>query len=222
MRRTGTPNAFPNVTGWCCGRSRTRPRAFRRCYRGRWIGSRPPPPDAIPQIKAAGMQVVTKVYPHIWPYMLNHQPDSPFHDVRLRKAANLAIDRGAVVKLVNGIAQPAKGIVVPEHPWFGKPTFDIKYDPDAARKLMADAGFGPRNKAKIKFLMSTAGSGQMQPLSMNELIQGICRTSASMSASKPSIGKRCARAAWPGRKRRRTRASRASTTAGPSKSRSLL
>jgi len=134
-----------------------------------WIEA--PPPDAIPQIKAAGMQVVTKVYPHIWPYMLNHQPDSPFHDIRLRKAANLAIDRAAVVKLVNGIALPAKGIVVPEHPWFGKPTFDIKYDPDAARKLMADAGFGPRNKAKIKFLMSTAGSGQMQPLSMNELIQ---------------------------------------------------
>jgi ABC-type transport system substrate-binding protein len=134
-----------------------------------WIEA--PPPDAIPQIKAAGMQVVTKVYPHIWPYMLNHRPDSPFHDVRLRKAANLAIDRNAVVKLVNGIAQPAKGLVVPEHPWFGKPTFDIKYDPDTARKLMADAGFGPKNKAKVKFLMSTAGSGQMQPLSMNELIQ---------------------------------------------------
>lgn len=134
-----------------------------------WIEA--PPPDSIPQIKAAGMQVVTKVYPHIWPYMLSHQPDSPFRDIRLRKAANLAIDRDAVVKLVNGTAQPAKGLVVPEHPWFGKPTFDIKYDPDAARKLMAEAGFGPRNKAKIKFLMSSAGSGQMQPLSMNELIQ---------------------------------------------------
>ena len=134
-----------------------------------WIEA--PPSDAIPQIKAAGMQVITGVYPHIWPYMLSHQPDSPFRDVRLRKAANLAIDRDAVVKLVNGTALPAKGIVVPGHPWFGKPTFDIKYDPDAARKLMADAGFGPTNKAKIKFLMSTAGSGQMQPLSMNELIQ---------------------------------------------------
>jgi peptide/nickel transport system substrate-binding protein len=131
-----------------------------------------PPPDSIPQIKATpGMQVVTKIYPHIWPYMLSHQPGSPFRDIRLRKAANLAIDRAAVVKLVNGTAQPAKGIVVPEHPWFGKPTFDIKYDPDTARKLMAEAGFGPRNKAKIKFLMSTAGSGQMQPQSMNELIQ---------------------------------------------------
>ena len=64
-----------------------------------------------------------------------------------------------------------QGPVVPTHPWFGKPTFDIKYDPDAARKLMADAGFGPKNRAKIKFLISSAGSGQMQPLPMNELIQ---------------------------------------------------
>ena len=129
------------------------------------------PPDAARQIKAAGMQMVTNVYPHIWPYMLSHQPDSPFRDIRLRKAANLAIDRDGIAKLLGGMAQPAKGLVVPEHPWFGKPTFDIKYDPDAARKLMADAGFSPRNPAKVKFLMSAAGSGQMQPLSMNELVQ---------------------------------------------------
>jgi peptide/nickel transport system substrate-binding protein len=134
-----------------------------------WIEA--PPPDAIPQLKAAGMQVTTKVYPHIWPYMLNHLPGSPFRDIRLRKAANLAIDRNAVVKLVNGTAQPAKGLSTPDNPWFGRPSFDIKYDPNMAKKLMADAGFGPRNKAKIKFLMSNAGSGQMQPLSMNELIQ---------------------------------------------------
>ena len=130
-----------------------------------------PPPDAIPQIKAAGMQLVTNVYPHIWPYMLNHQPDSPFHDLRLRKAANLAIDRDGLVKLLRGLAMPAKGLVVPSHPWFGKPTFDIRYDPDGARKLMAEAGFGPKNKAKVKFLISSAGSGQMQPLPMNELIR---------------------------------------------------
>jgi peptide/nickel transport system substrate-binding protein len=130
-----------------------------------------PSPDAVPQIKAAGMQLVANVYPHIWPYMLSHQPDSPFRDIRLRKAANLAIDRDAVVKLVRGLAMPAKGLVVPGHPWFGKPTFDIRYDPDGARKLMADAGYGPSNRAKVKFLISSAGSGQMQPLPMNELIR---------------------------------------------------
>jgi peptide/nickel transport system substrate-binding protein len=130
-----------------------------------------PPPDAIPQLKAAGMQIASNIYPHIWPYMVSHRPDSPFSDIRIRKAANLAIDREGIVKLLGGLARPAKGLVVPEHPWFGKPTFDIKYDPGAARKLLADAGFSSRNPVKAKVLMSAAGSGQMQPQPMNELVQ---------------------------------------------------
>ena len=107
-----------------------------------------PPPDAVPQIKAAGMQLVTNVYPHIWPYMLSYQPDSPFRDLRVRRAANLAIDRDGLVKLLGGLAMPAKGLVVPDHPWFGKPTFDIHYDPDGARKLMAEAGHRAQEQSK--------------------------------------------------------------------------
>ena len=56
-------------------------------------------------------------------------------------------------------------------PWFGKPSFEIKYDPAAAKKLLAEAGYGPGKPCKIKFLTSQAGSGQMQPLPMNEFIQ---------------------------------------------------
>jgi peptide/nickel transport system substrate-binding protein len=134
-----------------------------------WVEA--PPPDAVPQLKSAGMQVVTNVYPHIWPYQLSFAAESPMRDIRLRKAANLAIDRNGLVELLGGLALPAKGMVTPKHPWFGKPTFDIKYDPDAARALMKEAGFSPSNPVKLKFLISTAGSGQMQPLPMNEFIQ---------------------------------------------------
>jgi peptide/nickel transport system substrate-binding protein len=66
---------------------------------------------------------------------------------------------------------PAKGMVTPGHPWFGKPSFDIGYDRDAARALMKEAGFSPDKPVKVKFLISSAGSGQMQPLPMNEFIQ---------------------------------------------------
>ena len=129
------------------------------------------PPDAVPKVKSSGMQVSTNVYPHIWPYMISHMPDSPFSDIRIRKAANLAIDRDSLVKLLGGLAVPAKGSVTPDHPWFGKPTFDIRYDPDEARKLMAEAGYGPKNPVKVKFAITSAGSGQMQPLPMNEFLQ---------------------------------------------------
>lgn len=134
-----------------------------------WIEA--PPPDAIPRLKSGGMQIVTNIYPHVWPVQLNTSDASPFHDLRVRKAANLAIDRKGLVEFLGNTALPAKGMVDPKNPWFGKPTFDIKYDPDEAKRLMKEAGYGPDHKAKITILGSAAGSGQMQSLPMNEYVQ---------------------------------------------------
>lgn len=130
-----------------------------------------PPPDAAPRIRAAGHRVVTNIYPHIWCYQLSFVEGSPFRDLRVRKAANLATDREGIVRLLNGMAAPAKGMVNPGHPWFGAPAFDIAHDPDQARRLLAEAGFGPRNPVRIRLIIAPSGSGQMQPLPMNELIQ---------------------------------------------------
>jgi peptide/nickel transport system substrate-binding protein len=134
-----------------------------------WVEA--PSPDAIARLKSSGMQIVTNIYPHIWPFQVSNLPGSPFADVRVRKAANLAIDRDGLVKLLGGTAIPAKGQVDPKHPWFGAPSFDIKYDPDGAKKLLAEAGYGPGHPLKVAIAISTAGSGQMQPLPMNEFIQ---------------------------------------------------
>jgi ABC-type transport system substrate-binding protein len=134
-----------------------------------WVEA--PPPGAIPQLKSRGMQIVTNAYPHIWPYQISFLDDSPFRDVRVRKAANLAIDRDAMVKLLGGMATPAKGMVDKGHPWFGSPSFDLEYDPKEAMRLLAEAGYGPSKPVKVKVIISPAGSGQMQPLPMNELVK---------------------------------------------------
>lgn len=134
-----------------------------------WIEA--PPPDAVPRLKQQKMQIVTNLYPHVWPFQLSFLEDSPFKDVRVRKAANLAIDRDGLVKLLGGLAAPAKGMVDEKHPWFGKPTFEIKYDPEGAKKLLKEAGYGPDKPVKAKFIISPSGSGQMQPLPMNEFIK---------------------------------------------------
>jgi peptide/nickel transport system substrate-binding protein len=134
-----------------------------------WVEA--PPPDTVPRLKQQGMQVVSNVYPHVWPYWLSYTPDSPFQDIRVRKAANLAIDREGLCQFLGGLAKPARGQVDVSHPWFGKPTFELKYDPAAAKKLLAEAGYGPSKRCKVKFLTSQAGSGQMQPLPMNEFVQ---------------------------------------------------
>jgi peptide/nickel transport system substrate-binding protein len=130
-----------------------------------------PPPDAIPSLKAAGFQISLWPYPHVWPYIFNVTDGSVFTDKRLRQALNYAIDRDAVVKFLNGSAKAAVGVYPPDNPYFGKPEQHYGYDPDKAKALLKEAGYGPDHPVKAKVMISTSGSGQMMPLPMNEIIQ---------------------------------------------------
>ncbi|MGM2815892.1 ABC transporter substrate-binding protein, partial [Bacillus cereus group sp. Bce007] len=51
------------------------------------------------------------------------------------------------------------------------PSFKIKYDMDAAIKLMKDAGYSKQKPLKVKFMVPTGGTGQMLSMPMNEFIQ---------------------------------------------------
>jgi len=130
-----------------------------------------PAPDAIPQLKSRGFQIVTNVYPHNWTWHFSRVEGSPWNDIRIRKAANLALDREAMVTLLGGLMVPGKGMVPPGSPWFGKPGFEVKCDLAAATKLMTEAGYSKARPVSVKAIISPGGSGQMQPLPMNEFIQ---------------------------------------------------
>src|ERR1700704_1112726 len=130
-----------------------------------------PAPDAVPQLKAAGMKIVDNVTPHVWNYHLSVLPGSPWTDVRLRKALNLAIDRDAILQLLNGLAKPGIGQLDPSSPWFGHPSFKIKYDPAEAKRLVKEAGYSPEKPLKATFVIAQGGTGQMLSLPMNEFLQ---------------------------------------------------
>ena len=130
-----------------------------------------PAPDAVPRLKSGGARVVGNVTPHVWNYHLSLVEGSPWRDIRLRRAANLAVDRDGIVQLMGGLAKPAVGQVDPASPWFGNPTFKIGTDMDAARKLVSDAGFSKSNPVKTTFMVPTGGSGQMLSMPINEFIQ---------------------------------------------------
>jgi peptide/nickel transport system substrate-binding protein len=130
-----------------------------------------PAPDVLPRLKQAGMKIVTNVTPHVWNYHFSTRPGSPWTDVRLRKALNLAINRDEVVELLNGLAKPATGQVDPSSPWFGNPGFKIKYDPAEAKRLVKEAGYSPQKPLKATFVIATGGTGQMLSLPMNEYLQ---------------------------------------------------
>ncbi|WP_149535885.1 ABC transporter substrate-binding protein [Siccirubricoccus phaeus] len=130
-----------------------------------------PPPDAIPALRAAGFQIVSNTYPHNWMWWVSYLEGSPWRDPRIRRAANLGIDRTGIKALLGGMMEEGAGIVPASHPWYGTPKTRPGYDPEAARRLMAEAGHSPRNPLRVKVAISPSGSGQMQPLPMNEFVQ---------------------------------------------------
>jgi peptide/nickel transport system substrate-binding protein len=134
-----------------------------------------PAPDLLPRLTAGGNRIMQNVTPHVWNYHLSLLEGSPWRDVRLRRAANLAINREEVVALMNGLAKPAVGVVDPTSPWFGRPEFQVRTDIDAARKLVQEAGFSRANPLRTKFLVPSGGSGQMLSMPMNEYIQNAWR-----------------------------------------------
>lgn len=130
-----------------------------------------PPPDSIDRLRRSGMEIVTNAYPHNWAIKPSRIDGSPWNDIRVRKAANLCIDRDGMTQMLGGLAIPSKGHVPPGDMWFGEPEFDIGYRPDEARELMAEAGFPKEKPLTVKIAISTSGSGQMQPLPMFEYLQ---------------------------------------------------
>lgn len=134
-----------------------------------WIEA--PAPDALDTIKSRGFVIHANEQPHVWPWQLSFAEGSPWLDKRVRHAANLCVNRGELKQLLGGLMAEPKGTVGPGHPWWGNPSFDIKYDPEAARKLMTEAGHSAAKPLKVKIQTSASGSGQMQPLPMNEYVQ---------------------------------------------------
>ena len=134
-----------------------------------WIEA--PAPEAMDQIKAQGFKIYSNSQPHLWPWQFSFADGSPWNDIRVRKAANLCINRDELKAYLQGYMSPATGTYEEGSPWRGNPTFQIKYDPDTARQLMTEAGFSADKPVHVAVQTSASGSGQMQPLPMNEYIQ---------------------------------------------------
>jgi ABC-type transport system substrate-binding protein len=129
------------------------------------------PTDTIASLRAARFQIVQNSYPHIWAWRLNVTEGSPFADIRVRQAANLAVDRDGIVALLSGAAQAARGKVTADDPWFGNPQFRLRHDVAEARRLMNAAGYSATRRCAISVIMPVSGGGQMVPQPMNEAVQ---------------------------------------------------
>ncbi|HEX9557243.1 MAG TPA: ABC transporter substrate-binding protein, partial [Reyranella sp.] len=77
-----------------------------------------------------------------WIYFADQwDPKSPWHDVRVRKAVTLALDRDGINQALTLGYSPITGSIVPkDYEFYWQPP-KIPHDPAAARRLLAEAGF---------------------------------------------------------------------------------
>ena len=74
-------------------------------------------------------------------FMLNAF-DGPTADVRVRQALNHALDLDAIIaEITDGAARPLSGYLTPGHFGYNPETMVYAYDPDLARRLLAEAGY---------------------------------------------------------------------------------
>ena len=108
-------------------------------------------PDSITPLKTQGFQIVTGPYPHNWGHTLRLDK-GPWDNKLLRKAANYAIDRVGICKnLLNDTCVPGTGVAYKGHPWFGNPKETYDYNPEKAKALIKQAGFGVRQLFPVVF-----------------------------------------------------------------------
>ncbi|HIN85563.1 MAG TPA: peptide ABC transporter substrate-binding protein [Myxococcales bacterium] len=95
----------------------------------------------------------------VYYYVINMKKP-PLDDIRVRRAFNLAIDKGRIVRQLLGQGQKPATHLIP--PLFGR-THGYKeargdnFDPEHGRKLLAEAGYGPKGKPfpKITLVYNT-------------------------------------------------------------------
>jgi peptide/nickel transport system substrate-binding protein len=129
------------------------------------------PPDNIEQITDAGeFEFVEQTGPHIWWLSFNHNAP-PFDDHLVRQAANYAVNKQAIVDhILQGTGTVANTVIPSAIDWAYNPdAHEYPYDPDRARELLEEAGYG--DGVNTIMWIPESGSGMQSPRAMGEAIQ---------------------------------------------------
>jgi peptide/nickel transport system substrate-binding protein len=128
-----------------------------------------PSPDDVPALTSEGFQVLTNAYPHNWPWLFD-TTEKPWDDVRVRQAANYAIDRESLAEgILQGTGEPAYQYLGSADYGFDPADDVYSYDPEKAKDLLAEAGYPDGFSTTLSY--PTSGSGNMIPTPMNEALQ---------------------------------------------------
>ena len=127
------------------------------------------PPVALSEFQGDAFTIHEQAGPHVWFLILNAK-EGAFVDVRVRQAANYAINKEAIVNdVLEGTAAVAAGPTPPAFAWaYNSRLEPYPYDPEKARALIAEAG---ADGAELTFYVTEGGSGMLDPVAMGTAIQ---------------------------------------------------
>ena len=97
----------------------------------------------------------------------------PLEDPKFRKALNLAFDRDQIAAVVyEGAVRPAKTIIPPRFPSYNPGLDPYPYDPEEARRLLAESTYGADPDSIPRLILSISGSlGAAVPLGLEVILQ---------------------------------------------------
>ncbi|HXH53603.1 MAG TPA: peptide ABC transporter substrate-binding protein [Sphingomicrobium sp.] len=114
-------------------------------------------PDRIPTYRQS-MADQLRIDPYLGTYFLRLNVNrAPFNDPRVREALNLAVDRQLIVdRVAQGGQRPASGFVPAGLDEY-EPMDRVRFNPERARQLLAEAGFpGGRGFPRKEILINTS------------------------------------------------------------------
>ena len=119
-----------------------------------------PPWDDIDRLVGEGLKLSTnKNVPYINFIHLNLK-NPALQDVRVRRAINMAIDREGIAKeIYHGTGRAEYGMLSPGTDAYDPSFASYKYDPEGAKKLLAEAGHA--NDLKLIFEIPQYGTGEI-------------------------------------------------------------
>jgi peptide/nickel transport system substrate-binding protein len=110
------------------------------------------------------------VYTIVFQDLARPKEPSPWHDERVRKAASLAVDRAGISKnIAFNSFEPWGSFLAPYHPGYDPSRKPDPYDPQRAKKLLAEAGYP--NGFKTTFTVGSGNKWALEPVSaqLNEV-----------------------------------------------------
>jgi peptide/nickel transport system substrate-binding protein len=132
------------------------------------------PPDFVAQLEGnAKLGLLKQVGAHVWYLGINNQK-KPLDDKRVRQALNYAVNKDAIVRdVLKGTGAVSAGPVLPKT-WGADPGLKAyPYDPERAKRLLAEAGYPGGFSTTL--WVPESGSGMQSPVAMSTVIQSNLR-----------------------------------------------